>query len=65
MNNLIKDLQLAIENRQGVEDEKYNGGFWDLSLEIMESENPQELIYNYLLAFSELKERATNENISK
>ena len=63
MNNLIKDLQLAIENRQDVEDEKYSGGFWDLSLEIMESENPQELIYNYLLAFSELKERATNEKI--
>lgn len=63
MNNLIKDLRLAIENRQGIDDEKYSGGFWDLSLEIMESENPQELIYNYLVAFSELLERETSEKI--
>lgn len=56
MTHLIKDLRLAIENRQGVDDEKYSGGFWDLSLEIMESESPQELIYNYLVAFSELLE---------
>ena len=58
---LIKDIELAREARQNRDDEKHAGGFWDLSLEIMESENPQELIYNYLIAFSELKERATNE----
>ena len=61
MNNLIKDLQLAREARQGVEDEKYSGGFWDLSLEIMESENPQELIYTYLVAFNEMSEGASND----
>jgi hypothetical protein len=50
-----KDLKLAMEVRKDLkEDEKGTGAFWDLSLDIAESENPQELIYNYLVAFEEL-----------
>lgn len=62
MEGLIKDIELAREARQNRDDEKHAGGFWDLSLDIAESENPQELIYNYLIAFNELLERAKKDN---
>lgn len=56
-NHLKKDITLAIKSREQGEDEKNSGGFWDLSRAVIKSENPQELIYSYLVAFAELESK--------